>query len=75
MKRFFWYKVRYYDVGLDEDVETSGVVCAASLTDATKRLTSVGEGYGTTVDRIELQDLADTILDESELKMFFPKQN
>ncbi len=75
MKRFFWYKIRYFDIGQNNDVETSGLVCAASFTDATKILTSAKDGYGDTVDHIELQDLVDTVLSESEIKLTFPKQN
>ncbi len=75
MKRFFWYKIQYYDIGQDKDIETSGLVCAASLTNATKILTSNEEGYGATVDQIELRDLIDPVLSESEIKLIFPKQN
>ena len=75
MKRFFWYKIQYYDFEQNKDIETSGLVCAISLTDATKILTSNEEGYGATVDHIELQDLVDTVLSEAEIKLTFPKQN
>ena len=75
MKRFFWYKIQYYDFEQNKDIVISGLVCAANLTDATKILTSNEEGYGATVDQIELRDLVDPVLSESELKIIFPKQN
>ena len=67
-QRLFRYEVGYYNEYLDQECVDKGILTAGSYVNAVQRLCRPGDGYGPDLTYIKVQDMADSIMTDSDLE-------